>query len=82
MRVFLYTLDQLTQILSIPEAQLMERYLFFQGRSVGIKKNDELLAVNIAPRHAPPEWRVSEKELLRWLAHKGFRVYETGAMVT
>lgn len=75
-RPFLYTLDQIATILSMDEKHLRRDYMFYDGRSTGSMSVHLLLCRNIAHPTKPPEWRVAEKELLRWLKKKGFRVYE------
>lgn len=74
-RPFLYTLDQVGTILNITAQTLHQGgYLFYSGRTPGVQSKDEILAHNIAPPTARPEWRVEERELIRWLKRKGFRV--------
>lgn len=74
-RPFLYTLDQVATILSITEVRLKQGgYVFFQGRTPGIPSRDEMIAHNIAAATAKPEWRVEERELVRWMKRKGFKV--------
>jgi hypothetical protein len=76
-RPFLYTLDQIAVMLSMPQTKLLQRYLYFDGRSTGRKGLDLMLARNIADDESEAEWRVAEKELLRWMKRKGFRHYST-----
>lgn len=35
---------------------------------------DKLLAINLAEANERPKWRVSQRELIRWLARKGYKV--------
>jgi len=79
-RVFLYTLDQLSVLLDVQEKTIKTKYVFFEGRSVGSRSKHLLLARNIAPPEETPDWRVAERELIRWLKVKGFRYYEAGAV--
>ena len=73
-RPFLYTLDQISTILNITEPVLKrDGYLHFEGRTPGTSRPDELRVVNVAPRDAHPNWRVEERELIRWMKRKGFR---------
>jgi len=74
-RNFLYTLDQISTILMIEQKSLMITHVFFVGRSTGIPSLNALNAVNIAPPESKPDWRVEEKELIRWMRRKGFRGY-------
>lgn len=74
-RLFLYTLDQVGTLIAVERQQLI-RHVHYDGRSVGAPKPDKLLARNIASDGEPPEWRVAEREFVRWLRHKKFRIYE------
>jgi len=76
-RPFLYTLDQIATLISLTDASLA-RHLHYDGRSVGPRHPDRLLARNLAATGDKPEWRVAEHELIRWVRRKGFRVYERG----
>lgn len=58
----------------------MSHYLYFEGRSIGARRRDLMIARNIAPPDQDPEWRVTEREFVRWMKTKGFRYYETGAV--
>lgn len=74
-RPFLYTLDQIGVMLSV-EVQTLKRngWLFFFGRQPGRPLPDELRCVNIAKdTDDTPDWRVEERELIRWMKRKGFR---------
>ena len=77
-RPFLYTVEQLSTILSLDPKAITRTYLFFEGRSTGVPPRDLIRAVNIAPAGKKPEWRVVERELIRWMRVKGFRYYEAG----
>jgi hypothetical protein len=74
-RPFLYTIDQIASILALDLHQT-KRYLWLKDRSVGPQPRDRIFAINIAPEGELPEWRVAERELIRWLRHQGFRVYD------
>ncbi len=76
-RPFLYTLDQIATLLAVDEAALRAS-VHFEGRSVGARPVKKMLARNIAPEGRRPDWRVAERELIRWLRTKGFRFYERG----
>lgn len=76
-RVFLYTLDQIGVMLDLNETALA-RHVYFEGRSVGARKRGYMIARNIAPPDAKPEWRIAEREFVRWMKFKGFRYYERG----
>jgi hypothetical protein len=73
-RPFLYTLDQLATILSLSEAKA-RAHVYFDGRSIGRKQTDQMMARNIAPATDKPDWRIAEQELIRWMKHKGFKFY-------
>ena len=77
-RPFLYTLDQVASLLNVTETRVITGgYIFFAARTPGVKSKDEMLAVNIAPKSTdPPEWRIEERELIRWFKRKGFRVID------
>jgi hypothetical protein len=70
---FLYTLDQVAFLLSVSDKEL-KRKLQLRGRSPGPKNLNLIEAFNIAEPTEKPEWRISETELRRWLARKGYRI--------
>lgn len=65
-RLFLYTRDQLQEMLIVKDIDV---YLHFDGRSVGTPRRDKMLARNIAPAGETPEWRVEEMEFVRWMTY-------------
>ena len=74
-RVFLYTLDQIAQMIEVEPSSLRSRYIHFEGRSIGKQPTDRMLARDISSSDSEgPEWRVAEHEVARWLKRKGFRV--------
>lgn len=75
-RPFLYTVDQLGVMLELSTKRIMSGYLYFEGRSVGVRRKDLMVARNIAPANEKPEWRVAEREFVRWMKVKGFRFYD------
>jgi hypothetical protein len=75
MRVFLYTLDQIATMLQVPVKSVRESYIHFEERSIGFRPHSKMSARNIAPDGEKPEWRVTEKELVRWLRYRRFKVY-------
>lgn len=77
-RPFLYTIDQVAQLMSISEEVVKREFAHWDGRSVGIPNKDRIIFRNIMPNGATPEWRCSERELIRFLRHKGFKYYERG----
>lgn len=74
----MYTLDQIATMLAISEETLIAQLIYFEGRSSGMPSSQLIRARNIAPRHKVPVWRVSEREFIRWLRNKGFKLYERG----
>lgn len=79
-RVFLFTLDQIAFMLNISERAVAQTYTYFEGRSIGTRTRDRMIARNIAPDDRAPDWRVAEREFVRWMKLKGFRYYERGAV--
>lgn len=75
-RAFLYTLDQISEMVSVPLAKLRQTHIHFDRKTVGAQNYDKMMARNIASASETPEWRVSEVELARWLKRKGFRLYD------
>lgn len=76
-RPFLYTLDQIANLVAV-DLLTVKASVHFEGRSVGARPVKKMLARNIAPEGERPDWRVAERELVRWLRTKGFRFYERG----
>lgn len=79
---FLYTLDQIADLLSISLPTLKSQHLFYRSRSPGAPHPRQLEAVNLSSDGDKPDWRVQETELIRWLRWKGFRVYDRVRMGT
>lgn len=73
-RPFLYTTDQIADLLQITVSELEKNYLHFDGRTIGIHRDDKLLAANIAPADCAPNWRIEEQEFLRWIKNRGIRI--------
>jgi hypothetical protein len=71
---FLYTLDQIALILGVEEKSLKDQKVYFTGRMPDAHHRDRMMAVNIANPESHPDWRVSEREFVRWLGRKGFTV--------
>jgi hypothetical protein len=70
---FFYTLDQIQNLLSVSQDWLRRR-TFYLGRSPNAKRLDDLEAINLSAANEPPTWRVSERELLRWLARHHYKI--------
>lgn len=78
-RPFLYTVDQLAQLLSLSEDYIRLRLLYYEGRSTGAVRKDLMRAINIAAAsELKAEWRVSDFEFRKWMRFKGFKYYERG----
>lgn len=63
-------------MLDVSELTLKQKYVYFEGRSIGSRANNLMMARNIAPAGEKPDWRVAEREFIRWMRVKGFRYYE------
>jgi hypothetical protein len=70
---FFYTIDQVATLLSVEESWLRKR-LYYVGRMPEKLQRDKLQTVNIGDSATAPEWRISHRELTRWLARKGYRI--------
>ncbi len=76
-RGFLYTVDQVAEMVGVPEARFRRNYVHWDRRTLGAPALDKMMARNIAPPdQASPEWRIAENEVARWLKRKGFRLYD------
>lgn len=78
---FLYTVDQLAAMLSMEENSIRQRLLFYEGRSTGAQRKDQMRAINIArddESKKEAEWRISDFEFRKWMRFKGFKYYERG----
>jgi hypothetical protein len=79
---FFYHLDQCAQFMQIPVENFISQYVWFLGRSTGVKSPRKLKAVNMqADADQAPDWRISEGELVRWMKLLGFKVYSRGRVV-
>lgn len=70
---FFYTIDQVAYLLSVEEQWVRQR-TFFYGRSPKRKRLDDLEAINIAKPDETPVWRISHRELTRWLIRHGHKI--------
>jgi len=77
-RVFLYTLDQISTMLQVDIKVVKAKMLHYERRSVGTAPKSKIRCINIMPEGETPEWRVTEREFIRYLKNKGVRVYERG----
>lgn len=78
-RPFLFTRDQIAGVLDLQPRNFNDKYVYYEGRTVGAKSKHLLVARNIAPPNESPEWRITEREFIRWMKVKGFRYYDRGA---
>lgn len=79
-RPFLYTLDQISVILNISQSEVGKR-IYYEGRSTGIRNVRLMIARNINPNlQEKPDWRVAERELIRWMKVMGFKFYDRGVV--
>ena len=76
---FLYTLDQIAQMLS-RTTKTVAKYLHFYGVSPGKCPEDKMSASNLASVGETADWRVADAELIRWLRYKGFKVYDAWSL--
>lgn len=81
-RPFLFTLDQIATLLNVELKNLKSTKIFFEGRSTGATSVHLMIARNIAAPNETPDWRVAERELVRWMKLKRFRVYEVGVVTS
>lgn len=80
-RPFFFSLDQIANMLNMTERNLIvQGYVHLEGRSIGAPLRDQFIARNVAPADQKPEWRVSEREFIRWLKRKGFKYYDRGSV--
>jgi hypothetical protein len=78
---FLYTLDQITQIINV-QRRTLTKYLHFAGVTPGKCPKDKMLTANLSSVGETADWRVADAELIRWLRHKGFRVYDAWSLAS
>lgn len=68
-------------ILNVDLDTVKKRYTYYEGRSTGVMSTRLLLARNIEPdRSERPDWRVPERELIRWMKVMGFKYYDRGVI--
>lgn len=76
-RPFLYTFDQIANLLSISETKLKRDFIYYDGVSIGAHSIKHMLAKDIGDG-GKRDWRVAEQELVRWMIYKKIRVYYRG----
>lgn len=77
-RIFMYTVDQIAGMLEAREEYVKRTLLFYDEREPGIAPKSKMRAVNIAPDGEKPEWRVTEREFIRYLKRSGVKFYTRG----
>lgn len=84
LRTFLYTMDQIADLIQVPLDDLlrpMNKWVYFHGINSGIPPRGKLRAHNIGlPEN--PDWRVSESDFVLWMEQKGWRIRDDQAAVT
>jgi hypothetical protein len=76
-RPFMYTLDQVADMLNVPVPKLKRQYCYFEDIHTTAKPTSKMRVRNINPDQGEEkDWRIAESELYRWLKHMGFRVIE------
>jgi len=78
--IFMFTLDQIASMLNIEEMTLRTSYLYFNGRTTGLRKRSHMMAINIGENDAKPDWRVSHQEFVKWLKRHGFRTNQLSVL--
>lgn len=71
-RPFFYTLEQISELTCIP-IKRMEAFLYYDRRTLGIKKASHLMVRNLGSPGGEIIWRVAENEFIRWLKAHGIR---------
>ena len=77
-RIFMYTMDQIGAMLEVTPHTVKYKLLFYDEREPGLTPKDKMRAVNIMPEGETPDWRVTEREFIRYLRRRGVRFYERG----
>lgn len=77
-RPFLYTLDQVAGLVNLDLTEFKKKYCYYENRSTGVKRKFLVSARNIAAPDDRPDWRISERELIRWMRYMGFKYYDRG----
>ena len=72
---FLYTVDQIADMLQRNKTTIIPN-LHFSGVTPGKCPEGKMLCANLAGSGEGADWRVADSELIRWLRHKGFKVYD------
>jgi hypothetical protein len=73
-RPFLYTHEQVAQILGMTENGLSNHVAFYEGASVHKYTPHDLKFINVGKPDDKKIWRCEERELVRWMKLKGVKV--------
>ena len=74
LRPFFYTLDQIATLTAMEVHQVRRMCYVAERGDTGVRPKDKLYTINMAPAGEQPDWRVEEKEFVRWLRHRGLSV--------
>lgn len=77
-RIFMFTVDQIGTMLELTDRYVKETLLFYDRREPGLTPKTKMRAINIAPEGEKPEWRVTEREFIRYLRSRGLKFYDRG----
>lgn len=78
-RPFFYTVDQIAMLIEVDDVYVKRSLLYYMGRTVGPCPRDKMKAIDISPDSAEkPEWRVPERDFMRWLRFKGVKISNRG----
>lgn len=79
-RPFLYTIDQISVMTDLTEHNLITQHIYFEGRTVGSRQAHQMIArnLNVGQPLAKPDWRVLDREFVRWMKKRGYKYYDTG----
>lgn len=77
-RIFMFTADQIATMMELSDVYVKKTLLFYDKREPGLTPKTKMRAVNIAPEGERPEWRVTEREFIRYLRSRGVKFYDRG----
>lgn len=81
-RTFLYTIDQIATMTQISETKLHMDHIYHEGRDIGHRDIHQMRAVNMAKPEDKPDWRIADKDFIRWMKLKGFKFYDRGTITS
>ena len=70
---FLYTLDQLAQVVNMNEEHLVRNHIHKIRPGNSEKKSESKMIARNIGHIGQDDWRVTEHEFARWLVKKGFK---------